>query len=290
MLPEYIRQESEPLYPKVLWNRPVARRGAGRLLVPGGHSGELHAPIALHDLALAAGAGQCVVALPDSLARMLGGAPESVFVPSNPSGSIGREALGRLLHLAEDADALLLGAALSGHSETTTLIERLMLDSPAPVVAFDEAMRTLLLNPKLLCEREDSLLILTMPDVFKLAGALAVPISIRPGGGLINKLEIVRDLARKIKPQMAVIGSETIIAAENQLIVTPAKVRLAASPLLYYAALSAFWVQNPSRRVEGLATGAWVTKLVGDQVSPDTVLNSAFLQQALSRAVEVDAF
>ncbi len=289
-LPVFTRQDTSPLYPKVLWNRPVARRGAGRLLVPGGHSGELHAPVALHDLALAAGAGECVVALPDTLARMLGGAPSSVFVPSNPSGSIGREALGRLLHLAEDADALMLGAALSGHSETTTLMERLMLESSAPVIAFDEAMRTLLLNPRLLCEREDALLILTMPEVFRLSGVLRLPIAIRTGGGLMNKLEIVQALARAIKPQVAVIGSETIVADDTRLIVTPAALRLARVPVLYYATLATFWVQNPAARLEGLATGAWVVKLVGDILSPDDALTAAVLEKALTRAVEPDDF
>ena len=66
-LPQFDRQDGAPLYPKILYNRPVTRSGAGRLLAIGGHTGEFSLPTALYGFAMAGGAGECVVALPDRL-------------------------------------------------------------------------------------------------------------------------------------------------------------------------------------------------------------------------------
>src|SRR4051812_44492732 len=115
-LPKFVRQDGDPLYPKILYNRPVTRHGAGRLLVVGGHSGEFSLPTAVYQLALAAGVGDCQVVLPDSLLKFIGGLPGTNFVPSSPSGSLGSEALGRIVELSEEADAVAIGASLSNNS------------------------------------------------------------------------------------------------------------------------------------------------------------------------------
>src|SRR3954470_20599597 len=102
---QFTRQTDTPLYPKVLYNRPITRSGGGRLLIVGGHSGEFSMPTAIHQFAVAAGVGEAVAVLPDNLAKFLSGAPGTTFAASSSSGSLGREALGRILELSEDSDA-----------------------------------------------------------------------------------------------------------------------------------------------------------------------------------------
>ncbi|HSX02649.1 MAG TPA: hypothetical protein VLI05_05050 [Candidatus Saccharimonadia bacterium] len=259
-LPQFTRQDGPPLFPKALYNRPVTRHGAGRLLVPGGHSGDLSLPTALHQLALAAGAGHCQVALPDTLVRLVAGAPDTTFVPASPSGSLGREALGPLLQLAEDADALMLGASLSNSSQTSILIERLVHELNRPIIAFGDTLVAMQHHIEELTNRPDCLIVATMPEVFKLAGQLGVSITVRRGGGLINKLEIVRDLAAASRCHYAVYGTEIITAAGTDLVVTPTNYRLSLVPAAYYAVLGVTWLQNPSRRHDGLATGAYILR------------------------------
>src|SRR3954469_20037555 len=101
---QFTRQDADPLYPKVLYNRPITRSGGGRLLIVGGHSGEFSLPTAIHQFAVAAGVGEAVAVLPDNLAKFLGGAPGTAFAASSTSGSLGREALGRILELSEESD------------------------------------------------------------------------------------------------------------------------------------------------------------------------------------------
>jgi hypothetical protein len=191
-------------------------------------------------------------------------------VPTGPSGALGIDALGRLLQLSENADAVALGASLSNSSQTTILLERLLDELQRPVIAFGEALSLLQHRVRLLTDRPDCLLILTMPEVFKLAGQLEVAIHIRPGGGLINKLEIVRDLAAACQCQLAVYGSEIIIAAGEELVVTPINHRLSLLPAAFWAVLGVFWMHNASRRREGLITGAWVLSQIGQMFGPES--------------------
>lgn len=289
-LPQFVHQDTELLYPKILYNRPVTRGGAGRLLIPGGHSGELSLPTAMYQLALAAGVGECQVALPDILAKFLAGAPGTTFVPSSPSGSLGSEALGRILQLSEDADAVALGASLSNNSHTAILVERLVQEIERPLVLFDDALTALQHHLQYFTERPNTLVILTMPEVFKIANQLRVPIQIRRDGGLINKLEIIRDLAAVSQCHYVVYGSEIIVAAGDQLIVTPVNYRLSLVPAAYYAVLATVWLQHPSQRRPALATGAYILREAS--VHLDTTNRPAIseLDQHIRRIIDQDAF
>ena len=288
-IPKFIRQDEKPLYPKILWNRPVSRRGAGRLLIPGGHTGEFSFPTSLFQAAIASGIGECTVALPDALVKLLGGASGVTFVPSSTSGSLGQEATGLLLHMAEEYDAMLLGASLSNHSQTTILLETLIRESSIPLILIDDSISLLGHQAELLVGNDNHLLIVTMPQIFKLAGRLGVPIRIKRDGGLINKLEIVRDISNVSKCTYVVWGSEIIIAARGrELIVTPMNHRISQLPAVLYAALSAFWIQNIGDRRAGLATASYLLKEVGQslpaQGRPTLTQALKLLRQALEAA------
>jgi NAD(P)H-hydrate repair Nnr-like enzyme with NAD(P)H-hydrate dehydratase domain len=290
-IPEFARQTDSPLYPKVLYNRPITRTGAGRLLIAGGHSGEFSLPTTLYQLALAAGLGECRVVLPDVLAKFLGGAPGVAFATSTESGSLAREALGRIVELAEDADAVALGASLSGNSSTSMLIERLAKEIDRPLIIFDDALPALKPNITSVTNRPDVLIIATMAEIFKLCGALNIPINVRPGAGLINKLEIIQDLAAASAASYAVYGTEIIIAAgSHPLTVTPINYQLSLMPALFYAALSTYWIQSPSAPAEGLTTGAYVIRQIGQERATEGAVSSAEVAKALARITREDDF
>ena len=280
--PEFARQTDEPLYPKVLYNRPLTRSGGGRLLLAGGHSGEFSLPTAIYQFAIAAGAGEVIVALPDVLAKFLGGAPGTAFVNSSSSGSLGREALGRLLELSEDADCMLLGASLSNNSNTAMHVERLVGVLERPAVLFDEALVALRQHPALITSNPQTLVIATMAEIFKLAGSLKVAITIRPGGGLINKLEIIQAVAAASQCSYAVYGSEIVIATDGNLSVTPINYRLSLQPALLYGTLTTFWVQNRTNPLAGLTTGAYLIRQVGQNLGDNQKPSASSLATSLA--------
>ncbi len=284
-IPSYQSQGAEPLYPNVLFNRPVTRHGAGRMLVTGGHTGEFSQPVAYNQLALAAGIGECNVIMPDKLAAITGGAPGVYLGASTTSGSLARAALGRILELSEEADVLSVGLSLSGNSDTTMLIERLVTDYTGRLAVFEAGFAALKGRWELIANRSNALLILTMPEVFKLCGELGIAIDIRPGGGLINKLEIVSNLAARLSCDLAVWGTESIISSGTKLSVTPLNYRLSLQPAVVYAVMSTFWTQNPQDRFAGLTTGAYVLEQAGQPLGPESNPTTRQLAHMISRAL-----
>lgn len=261
--PHFIRQTDEPLFPTVLYNRPITRSGGGRILIVGGHTGEFSLPTAIHQFAIAAGIGEATAIMPDKLAKFLGGAPGTAFAASTPSGSLDQAALGRILELSEEADAVAIGASLSNNSVTAILTERLIAQVQRPVIVFDEGLVALRHNTRSITNNPRALLIVTMAEVFKLCGSLSIGINIRANGGLINKLEIIRDLAAAGQAAYVVYGSEIIISAGADTIVTPVNYRLALTPALFYGTLSTFWIQNRTNPTAGLATAAYLIARAG---------------------------
>jgi NAD(P)H-hydrate repair Nnr-like enzyme with NAD(P)H-hydrate dehydratase domain len=283
--PAFTRQTDQPLYPKVLYNRPITRAGGGRLLIVGGHSGEFSLPTAVHQFAMAAGIGECTVVMPDVLAKFLQGAPGTAFAASSTSGSLGREALGRILELSEEMDAVAIGASLSNNSNTAMLVEKLITEVRRPLIVFDEGLVAQRQNIRAITDNPDALIIATMAEVFKLCGALDVGIQIRPGAGLINKLEIIQDLAAAGACAYVVYGTEIVVAAGAELIVTPLNYRLSLTPALFYGTLSTFWLQNRSNPTAGLATGAYLIAKAGEGLGETGRPSASGLADALAKAL-----
>ncbi|HVQ44864.1 MAG TPA: hypothetical protein VMT30_07960 [Candidatus Saccharimonadia bacterium] len=284
--PQFVRQSTAPLYPQVLYSRPVTRRAGGRLLVVGGHVGEFSLPTAMHQFATAAGIGECTVIMPETLAKFLGGAPGTAFAAATPSGSLGGEALGRILELSEEADAVAIGPSLSNNSATAILAERLAAEIQRPLIACDDGLVALRQTLPAVTDNPEALIILTMAELFKLAGALGVAINIRPGAGLINKLEIIQNVAAASRAAYAVYGTEIIIAAGAELIVTPINYRLSLTPALFYGALSTFWIQNHAQPAAGLATAAYLIARAGDDLGPTDTPTASGLAIALTNAIK----
>jgi NAD(P)H-hydrate repair Nnr-like enzyme with NAD(P)H-hydrate dehydratase domain len=259
----FLRQTDVPLFPKALYNRPLTRLTAGRLLVIGGQIHEFSQPTAIHQLALAAGLGECRVIMPDALASVLGGANGVYFGASTTSGSLARAALGRILELSEETDATAIGASLTNNSDTTMLIERLLAELKTPLVVFADGLASIGSQLDILSSRPYTLFILTMAEVFKLAGQRGLAIHIRPDGGLVNKVEIINQVAATLTGDLVVFGSEIIIACGDHISVTPTNYKLSLQPALYYGVLSSFWVQNRTNRAAGLAAGAFIIRSVG---------------------------
>jgi NAD(P)H-hydrate repair Nnr-like enzyme with NAD(P)H-hydrate dehydratase domain len=281
--PEFSFQREQPLYPKTLYNRPVSRHGAGRLLVVGGHSGDFSMPTTIYQFAMAAGIGDCHVVLPDGLARLLAGAPGTYYVPQTTSGSLSPAALGRIIELAQESDAMALGAALSNNSETTILVEKIVSDAETPMIIFDEALPLLKHLMPALSKNPNILLILTMAEVFKVCSALGIPIRSTGDTGLVVKLRIIQNLLESVSCRLAVIGPDIITSSEKGLIVTPVNPSLLDNPSLVYSVLSVFWIQNKNDPAAGLATGAFILHRLSESVSGTS--STASLSHALELAI-----
>ncbi len=256
--PIYLKQTDQPLFPKILWNRPVSRRGAGRLLLIGGHKGEFSQLQSIYQLTLAAGAGECRVVMPDSLRKLLAEAPDSSFVPSSPSGSLGRGALGEILDIAKDFDAVAIGANLSNNSETSILVESLLSQLKQPVVLFADGLAAIHHQPKLATTSPNALIVANMQELLKLAGRFGTETSTKPEDGVLNKIKLVSSLSNASNVSYILIDRSMVVAAQAQasLTVAVSSMNFFASAIVAVAAV--LFTQNPSKPFEALTTAAYI--------------------------------
>ncbi|MEM6998161.1 MAG: hypothetical protein AAF413_04610 [Patescibacteria group bacterium] len=145
----YLRQENEPLFPDMIWSRPERKDQRGKLLIIGGHSEALQAPIDCVRGTESALAGKTTIVLPDALKKRLPAADNVLFVSSTPSGSLATSAVGPICSVASSCDAVVMAGDLGNNSETHIVIEQILEKLPSKniVVAGDGADQ-LILRPE----------------------------------------------------------------------------------------------------------------------------------------------
>lgn len=257
-VPSFTKQTDEPLFPDVFWNRPTMRQRAGRLLLIGGHKAEFSLLQAVYQSAEAAGIGECLAAMPDSLHRTVGESGFGHFVPASTSGSLGKAALGELLDLATNTDALIIGANLTNNAETAVVIESLVTKLEQPVVITEEVIDILQFHPELITGNPRALVVTTMPGLFALAGHHHMPITIKPHGGVVGKIEILQQLAAISRCSYIVFDSEILVQASGKTSLTPLRQPLSNLAGAVVGTAATFWVQHLQQPYEALTTAAFV--------------------------------
>jgi NAD(P)H-hydrate repair Nnr-like enzyme with NAD(P)H-hydrate dehydratase domain len=254
---DYLQQTAaDPLFPKILYNRPISRGSSGTLLVIGGHAKQFDDIQAVYQYAVACGIGKCQVVLPDSLRKLLQGFDDTWFVPSSPSGSIGRASLGEIDELLLSADGLIIGPNLSSNSETAIVAEKVITEAKVPMVVAADAIDGLTFHAQAMTSRAECVLVLDMAQLFKLAGALKLPLAVRPERGILGRVEIVQQVAAITKSAIVCFGREIIIGQNDQVSVTTALEP--PTPELVAGLVSSFWTQQHGDSFERLTTAAYV--------------------------------
>lgn len=234
------------------------RQRAGRLLLVGGHKGEFSLLQAIYQATEAAGIGECVAVMPDSLRKMVGEAGFGRFVPASASGSIGKAALGELLHLGSDTDALIIGANLTNNAETAVVIESLITKLEQPVVVTEEAINILQFHPEMITSNPKALVVTTMPGLFALAGYHHMPIAIAPNRGVVGKIEILQQLAAISRCSFVVFDSEILVQVGKDTSLTSLSQPLSSLPGMVIGTAATFWIQHQTKAFAGLTSGAYV--------------------------------
>lgn len=272
----YTLQSDKPLFPDLLWSRPTLRSRGGRLLIVGGHKHEFSLVQAIYQVAEASGIGEVQAALPDTLQRLVGGGDFGHFLPATVAGSLGRAALGELIHLAHDYDGIIIGANLTNNSETGIMIESLISQSEQPVVITEETINTLKFNPDLITGNPKALAVTTMNGLFALANHHHMPLAIKPNSGLMGKLEIIQQLVDISECSYVIFDHEVIVAAGGEMSVTQLPVGLSEQPGVMIGLASTFWLQQRSRPFEALTTAAFVaSRLTENELSTSAATSKA---------------
>jgi hydroxyethylthiazole kinase-like uncharacterized protein yjeF len=130
---------------------PLRRRGAhkgdfGHLLVVAGSLGKTGAAVLAAGGALRAGAGLVTVATPEPCLSVVAAARAEVMtepLPATPGGGLDDASLPRLLDLAAERDAVVLGPGLGQDPKTRALVRAFVRACPVPMVIDADGLNAL---------------------------------------------------------------------------------------------------------------------------------------------------
>lgn len=241
---------SEPLFPELLWSRPENKRHAGKLLIVGGNSFGFSAVGEAYMVAIEAGVGTARVLLPEAIRKVVGLVLEHAeFAPSNPSGGFGKNALGELLEQSAWADGVLLAGDFGKNSETAVLLESYVQKSDSLLTICGDSFENL--DPTILINRKNTLLVLSLPQLQKLVTAAELTTPVTSNTDFIKLVEILHNLTTKHSCSV-ILPHETqiLLAIGGQVSTTPLK----TFPVKAASKAAVWWLQNSDKPFEAITT------------------------------------
>ena len=184
------------------------KRASGHLVVVAGSWDMTGAAVLVASAASRMGAGLVTVAAPESIVPVIQQhVPEAIFLslPETSAGSVGRDALDRVVRALQRADALVLGPGMSTDAETAEFIRALVQASPVPLVLDADGLTAFAGSPEGLRGR-------TCPAVLTPhAGEFARLLEIAVSELETDRIACARRLAAQADAVVVLKGSRSII-------------------------------------------------------------------------------
>lgn len=253
----WLRQEpGKPLFAQLEWSRPENRTQAGKLLIIGGNLHGFAAPAEAYTAAAKTGIGTARVVLPDALQKTVGAVLENgEFAPSTPSGSFGQKALDELLLQSSWADAVLIAGDLGRNSETAIALEKFLAKTTLPVTLTKDAVDYVTSAPRIALNRPETLLVLSLSQLQRLATAAKSPRPVTFSMDLLHLVEWLHDFTVTYQPYVVVKHLDHLLTAVRGQVSTT---KLAADKKIWRAAAAAqasvWWLQHPTKPFEAIST------------------------------------
>jgi NAD(P)H-hydrate epimerase len=189
----------------------AAHKGTfGHVLVIAGSAGKTGAAALTSLAAQRIGAGLVTLAIPQSLNDVMEVKLTEVMtepVPETEARTIGREALDRLLHLAEGKSAVAIGPGLGTHPSTRALVHELLSSLRVPIVLDADGINALAGQADRLSRAGGPTIVTPHP------GELARLVDIPRDEVLRRRIPLVQDLASRFHATLVLKTARTIVAS-----------------------------------------------------------------------------
>jgi ADP-dependent NAD(P)H-hydrate dehydratase / NAD(P)H-hydrate epimerase len=259
----WLRQTlKQPLFPELEWSRPENRQTAGKLLIVGGNLHGFVAPAEAYAAAVKAGIGTGRVLLPNAVQKIVGPILENgEFAPSTPSGSFSQKALNDLLMHANWADGVLFAGDLGRNSETAILLEKFLSKHAGAVTLTKDAVDYVVSAPHIALNRPETLLVLSLSQLQRLAIAAKFDQPIKFSMDLLHLVEWLHDFTSRYAPYIVVKHLDNLfVATQGRVSSTKLAQDLPIWRVSMAAPASVWWLQNPSKPFEALTAAILSTK------------------------------
>ncbi|MEI7690626.1 MAG: NAD(P)H-hydrate dehydratase [bacterium] len=314
-MPDKILYQKEPLYPKLLWQRPVHyyKPEAGMILVIAGSRNSPGLAILTCEAVFRSGTGTLMLGFPESLKdvykKIL---PDSMALPllETPSHTLSQKSEDELASQAKACDAVIIGPGLSQNSETIQLIWRLIFAIDKPILLDDDGVSALITGIEVLKSRNGNdflldyfhkkvgILVLSLDsgDAYRILQLLK-PVELEDIKVTLDyvrahKKEIAPMLAKYLDSYLILKGFEIIICSPggklviNQTIGTES---IQNAKGVLSGIVGSFISQNPTQLFEACCTGVYLYSLA-NQIAYDetnkTMLEPSDIIRFLPNAIK----
>jgi NAD(P)H-hydrate repair Nnr-like enzyme with NAD(P)H-hydrate dehydratase domain len=245
-----------PLFPDIEWSKPEVRSMSGKLGIVGGNKLGFAGVAEAYSVASSAGVGQIRVLLPDILKKTIPATiTDTMFAPTNPSGSLTKDASTDLATLGAWADGILMIGDAGRSSETAILYEQFLHDYTGQLIITRDAIDLVKNSSKALVERPNTLLIASFAQLQKLFQSVYYPKVLTFSMQLTNLVEALHKFTITYPVTIAVLHRETFIVAHQGAIVTTPW----DNPMNIWrgntaAKAATYWLWSPTKPLEATST------------------------------------
>ena len=211
----------KPLYPDIEWAKPEQRSARGKLGIIGGNKLGFAGVAEAYGTALATGAGEVRVLLPDALKKSIPPImTDAIFAPTNPSGGLSKDALTEMMAMGEWATAVLLTGDAGRNSETAILYEDFINKYKGQLVITRDAVDLIKNASASVVDRPDTLLVVSFAQLQKLFQAVYYPKVLTFSMQLTNLVEAVHKFTITYPVSLAVLHQDTMVVATGGEVTT----------------------------------------------------------------------
>lgn len=246
----------QPLFSDLAWSKPENRLHAGKLGIVGGNKLGFAGVAEAYGQALKTGAGQVRVLLPDILKKALPATmTDAIYGPTNPSGSLTKDAQTSLMTLAGWSDQILLIGDAGRSSETAILYEQFLGDYSGPLTITRDAIDLVKNNAQAIVDRPQTLVIASFAQLQKIFQTIYYPKVLTFSMQLTNLVDALHKFTITYPVTIAVLHKDTfIVAGAGQVVTTPW-----SDPMLIWrgvvaAKAATYWLWNPLKPLQSVAT------------------------------------
>lgn len=229
---------------------------AGKLGILGGNKLGFAGVAEAYNVAKTAGVGELRVILPDVLRKTIPAAiTDALFAPTNPSGSLSKDAAPELHTMAAWAQSVLMIGDAGRSSETAILYEQFIQEYSGQLVVTRDAVDLVKNSAQLLADRPNTFMVVSFAQLQKLFQAVYYPKVLTFSMQLTNLVEALHKFTITYPVAIAVLHREQlIIAHDGQVVTTPWESPMAIWRGDTAAKIASYWLWSPGKPLEAAAT------------------------------------
>jgi NAD(P)H-hydrate repair Nnr-like enzyme with NAD(P)H-hydrate dehydratase domain len=255
---EYWKKQlpGSPLYSDIEWSKPETRALSGKLGIIGGNQLGFAGVAEAYTTAIKSGVGQARVLLPDVLKKTMPKTiTDTVYAPTNMSGSLTKDAISDMMSLGAWADEILLIGDAGRSSETAIVYEQFIETYTGKLIITRDAIDLVKNSARELIERPDTMLIASFAQLQKLFQSVYYPKVLTFSMQLTQLIEAVHKFTISYPVTIAVLHKDfLIIAHDGNVVSTEWDNPMAIWRGVVASKIAAYWLWNTKKPLEAAAT------------------------------------